>query len=222
MGLYAVLVRATYHLSHINELPTLLMRPKVLVLAALPSVAYAITVPLVKNPKSPPLKLSEETAVKLTQFTLLTQFAANLPMPLILAPGSPAIEDVLIGMLLLDTVEYFMHRACHSSRTLYSLAHATHHSISMKPELAMYNSSVEAGFVGSMVLLVFAITDIGFSSFIVVQTLASVKTVWDHSQYSKHHLQHHLQPFSNYEQPFFDIWDRLLGTKEPMNVPSSS
>mmetsp|Transcript_37598 Transcript_37598/g.112701 ORF Transcript_37598/g.112701 Transcript_37598/m.112701 type:complete len:139 (+) Transcript_37598:403-819(+) len=121
--------------------------------------------------------------------------------------------QVLQGMFLLDTVEYFCHRAMHMNRRLYGIAHATHHSMPMSAELALYNAAAEAGCTGFLIFLTFALTDVGFASFIIVTTLADVKTVWDHSRYSTHHLKHHVQPDCNYEQPFFDVWDRVLGTK---------
>ena len=63
-----------------------------------------------------------------------------------------------------------------------------------------------------MIGATFFLSGIPWETFMVVTSLASVKTVWDHSQNSVYHVLHHTYPMCNFEQPFFHFWDRLGGT----------
>ena len=55
-----------------------------------------------------------------------------------------------------------------------------------------------------------------WTEFIVTTTPGNMKTAWDHASQSKthHHWLHHKYPPCNYEQPFLDVWDRLLNTRK--------
>ena len=64
-----------------------------------------------------------------------------------------------------------------------------------------------------IVLMAFYLCNISWTSMIVTTTLAAVKTAYDHSVYNTHHRLHHVDPRCNFEQPFFDVWDRCMGTK---------
>jgi len=261
MGLRSVVSRAIYHIRHYDCAPLdllLLRRPGTVLSAALPIVAYVVTVYLVtpssalaldetwskengdeggseflddaaaaaaaarrrkQRPGPGPRqrlgskKTDDPAALQATAQTLLSQFVTNILLSLVLEPLAPTLPQILLGMFLLDTAEYFCHRAMHMNRSLYAAAHSTHHSLPMSPSLALYNAATEAGLTGAAIFVTMAMTDVGYQSFIVVTTMANVKTVWDHSVYSHHHYMHHERPDCNYEQPFWDVWDRVLGTK---------
>ncbi|KAJ5764793.1 hypothetical protein N7520_004352 [Penicillium odoratum] len=142
----------------------------------------------------------------------------------------PALQFML-AISIVDTWQYFLHRAMHLNRWLYVTFHSRHHRLYVPYAFgALYNHPVE-GF-----LLDTAGTGIGFlvSGMSNRQgmwffTMSTIKTVDDHCGYefpwdplqhftsnnAAYHDIHH-QSWgikSNFSQPFFIFWDRLLGTQ---------
>ncbi|KAI0028130.1 sphingosine hydroxylase [Vararia minispora EC-137] len=141
------------------------------------------------------------------------------------------VVQFFIAMFVVDTWQYFLHRAMHINKRLYRLFHSWHHRLYVPYAFgALYNHPVE-GFLldtlGSAVGEVLA----GFSVrqatlFFIV---ATCKTLDDHCGYSfpwdplqmlsgntaDYHDIHHqmLGIKSNFSQPFFVHWDVLLGTR---------
>ncbi|KAJ5249627.1 hypothetical protein N7489_000037 [Penicillium chrysogenum] len=137
----------------------------------------------------------------------------------------------LLAISIVDTWQYFLHRAMHLNRWLYVTFHSRHHRLYVPYAFgALYNHPVE-GF-----LLDTAGTGIGFlvSGMTTRQamwffTMSTIKTVDDHCGYAfpwdplqhftsnnaAYHDIHH-QSWgikTNFSQPFFIFWDRLLGTQ---------
>ncbi|KAJ5162098.1 hypothetical protein N7492_007490 [Penicillium capsulatum] len=137
----------------------------------------------------------------------------------------------LLAVSIVDTWQYFLHRAMHLNRWLYVTFHSRHHRLYVPYAFgALYNHPVE-GF-----LLDTAGTGIGFlvSGMTNRQamwffTMSTIKTVDDHCGYAfpwdplqhftsnnaAYHDIHH-QSWgikTNFSQPFFIFWDRLLGTR---------
>lgn len=181
-------------------------------LVLLPSLLYLIAIPAmggrVWHPSAPRVYA-----------VLAAQCVALLGMRLVLSREMWSVwtpARVFGGMLLLDTVEYASHRTMHTSPRLYRAMHRTHHEPPHpEPICALLNSPAEAGCVGALVALSFGAVGLSWECFAMVTILATCKTVWDHSWHSVHHALHHRYPRCNYEQPFFDVWDRLLGTRAP-------
>ncbi|KAJ5592118.1 hypothetical protein N7537_009022 [Penicillium hordei] len=142
----------------------------------------------------------------------------------------PTLQFVL-AICIVDTWQYFLHRAMHMNRWLYATFHSRHHRLYVPYAFgALYNHPVE-GF-----LLDTAGTGIGFlvSGMNTRQamwffTMSTIKTVDDHCGYAfpwdplqhftsnnaAYHDIHH-QSWgikTNFSQPFFIFWDRLLGTR---------
>ncbi|KAJ6031657.1 hypothetical protein N7540_002389 [Penicillium herquei] len=142
----------------------------------------------------------------------------------------PALQ-FLLAISIVDTWQYFLHRAMHLNRWLYVTFHSRHHRLYVPYAFgALYNHPVE-GF-----LLDTAGTGIGFlvSGMTNRQgmwffTMSTIKTVDDHCGYAfpwdplqhftpnnaAYHDIHH-QSWgikTNFSQPFFIFWDRLLGTQ---------
>ncbi|GLI72127.1 sphingolipid C4-hydroxylase sur2 [Penicillium ochrochloron] len=142
----------------------------------------------------------------------------------------PALQ-FLLAISIVDTWQYFLHRAMHLNRWLYVTFHSRHHRLYVPYAFgALYNHPVE-GF-----LLDTAGTGIGFlvSGMTNRQamwffTCSTIKTVDDHCGYAfpwdplqhftsnnaAYHDIHH-QSWgikTNFSQPFFIFWDRLLNTQ---------
>ncbi|KAG0153832.1 hypothetical protein PDIDSM_1211 [Penicillium digitatum] len=137
----------------------------------------------------------------------------------------------ILAISIVDTWQYFLHRAMHMNRWLYATFHSRHHRLYVPYAFgALYNHPFE-GF-----LLDTAGTGIGFlvSGMSTRQamwffTMSTIKTVDDHCGYAfpwdplqhftsnnaAYHDIHH-QSWgikTNFSQPFFIFWDRLLGTQ---------
>lgn len=142
----------------------------------------------------------------------------------------PSLQFML-AVSILDTWQYFLHRAMHLNRWLYVTFHSRHHRLYVPYAFgALYNHPVE-GF-----LLDTAGTGIGFlvsgmtnRQGMLFFTFSTIKTVDDHCGYAfpwdplqhvtsnnaAYHDIHH-QSWgikTNFSQPFFIFWDRLLNTQ---------
>ncbi|KAB8224863.1 fatty acid hydroxylase superfamily-domain-containing protein [Aspergillus novoparasiticus] len=135
------------------------------------------------------------------------------------------------GVCVVDTWQYFLHRAMHLNRWLYVTFHSRHHRLYVPYAFgALYNHPVE-GF-----LLDTAGTGVAFLTARMTNrqamwffTCSTIKTVDDHCGYAfpwdplqhftsnnaAYHDIHH-QSWgikTNFSQPFFTIWDRFLDTQ---------
>lgn len=134
-------------------------------------------------------------------------------------------------VFFLDTWQYFLHRAMHMNRWLYTTFHSRHHRLYVPYAFgALYNHPVE-GFLldtaGSG--LGFLMTGMTSRQGMWYFSLSIIKTIDDHCGYafpfdplqhitSNNALYHdiHHQSWgikSNFSQPFFTFWDRLLDTR---------
>lgn len=134
------------------------------------------------------------------------------------------------AVLFMDAWQYFWHRAMHLNRWMYVHWHSRHHRLYVPYAYgALYNHPVE-GFVldtagaGLAYKLSFMTPRMGMYFFV----FSTIKTVDDHCGYAlpwdpmqritsnnaAYHDIHH-QSWgikTNFSQPFFTFWDRLLGT----------
>ncbi|TKA78187.1 hypothetical protein B0A49_01313 [Cryomyces minteri] len=141
----------------------------------------------------------------------------------------PALQFGL-AILVVDTWQYFWHRAMHMNKWLYTTFHSRHHRLYVPYAYgALYNHPFE-GFLldtlgaGLAYLVAGMTTRQGMWFF----TCSTIKTVDDHCGYALpwDPLQHitsnnagyhdvHHQSWgikTNFSQPFFTFWDRALGT----------
>ncbi|CAN1235266.1 Very-long-chain aldehyde decarbonylase GL1-9 [Linum perenne] len=113
----------------------------------------------------------------------------------------------------MDTWQYFVHRYMHQNKFLYRHIHSQHHRLVVPQAIgALYNHPLEG---------------------LLLDTVG-VKTVDDHcglwlpgnvfhllfaNNSAYHDIHHQLQGTKyNYSQPFFPLWDKLLGTHMPYAV----
>ncbi|KAF7809133.1 sphinganine C4-monooxygenase 1-like [Senna tora] len=146
------------------------------------------------------------------------------------------VRQFVTAMLIMDTWQYFMHRYMHHNKFLYKHIHSQHHRLVVPYAYgALYNHPVEGLLLdtvgGALSFLVSGMTprvSIFFFSF------ATIKTVDDHcglwlpgnlfhiffTNNSAYHDVHH-QLYGtkyNFSQPFFVMWDRILGTYMPYSL----
>jgi len=125
---------------------------------------------------------------------------------------------LFFGIFVIDTLEYFMHRIYHST-FLYKY-HKVHHEIIDPFSFAAFYNSYSEAIITSSIIFITMLGPLGFTleEFTYVYCLAIVATIMDHCdwfyKYKNHHLIHHkVCVHANYQQPFFDYWDRILKTK---------
>eukprot|EP01097_Dermamoeba_algensis_P000274 TRINITY_DN1102_c0_g1_i1.p1 TRINITY_DN1102_c0_g1~~TRINITY_DN1102_c0_g1_i1.p1 ORF type:complete len:142 (-),score=41.30 TRINITY_DN1102_c0_g1_i1:126-551(-) len=138
-------------------------------------------------------------------------------------------------MVILDTHQYFFHRWFHTNKFLYKHVHSHHHRLYVTYAFgALYNHWLEGitlDTIGGAVAFYFSGMSVREGMFFF--SFSTMKTVDDHSGYSfpwdpfqifsnnaAYHDIHH-QPKgikSNFSQPYFTFWDRLLGTYSPVEV----
>ncbi|KAK1138493.1 Sphingolipid C4-hydroxylase sur2 [Aspergillus melleus] len=142
----------------------------------------------------------------------------------------PALQFVW-GVCVVDTWQYFLHRAMHLNRWLYVTFHSRHHRLYVPYAFgALYNHPVE-GFLLDTAGTGFAFLTARMTNRQAMWffTFSTIKTVDDHCGYAfpwdplqhltsnnaAYHDIHH-QSWgikTNFSQPFFIFWDRLLNTQ---------
>ncbi|KAL1302706.1 hypothetical protein AAFC00_003066 [Neodothiora populina] len=141
----------------------------------------------------------------------------------------PAMQFVF-GVLVVDTWQYFWHRAMHMNKFLYTTFHSRHHRLYVPYAYgALYNHPFEGFLLDTLGTgLAYLLAGMTCRQSMWFFTCSTIKTVDDHCGYALpwDPLQHitsnnagyhdiHHQSWgikTNFSQPFFTFWDRLLGT----------
>ena len=142
----------------------------------------------------------------------------------------PGCQFVL-AICIVDTWQYFLHRAMHMNKYLYTAFHSRHHRLYVPYAYgALYNHPVEGFMLDTLGAgVAYLVTGMTCRQSMWFYTMSTVKTVDDHCGYSfpwdplqhitsnnaGYHDVHH-QSWgikTNFSQPFFTFWDKLLGTK---------
>lgn len=149
----------------------------------------------------------------------------------------PACQFIL-AILVVDTWQYFLHRAMHLNKWLYTNFHSRHHRLYVPYAYgALYNHPVE-GFVLDTLGAGIAYKLAGMTARqgMLFFTLSTIKTVDDHCGYalpwdplqhitknnaSYHDIHHQNWGIkTNFSQPFLTFWDGFLGTMWTGNTSS--
>ncbi|MCJ1335720.1 hypothetical protein MMC09_000993 [Bachmanniomyces sp. S44760] len=135
-----------------------------------------------------------------------------------------------IAILFVDTWQYFLHRAMHMNKWLYTKFHSRHHRLYVPYAFgALYNHPFEGFLLDTLgASVAFKIAGLSTRQGMWFFTGSTFKTVDDHCGYALpwDPLQHltsnnagyhdvHHQSWgikTNFSQPFFTFWDRILGT----------
>lgn len=151
-----------------------------------------------------------------------TMAGIRLSIEIGLAPPVPASFTFRwwtfpLGIFAMDTVQYFCHRAMHTYPTFYRF-HKTHHELRALHSFgALYNSLWEVVITGGTLGLVFyGVLQFTPFEFAVISSISFIATVEEHTpsngKLTRHWIHHNVNPNSNFQQPFFGYWDKLLGT----------
>ncbi|KAI0887203.1 fatty acid hydroxylase superfamily-domain-containing protein [Annulohypoxylon maeteangense] len=141
----------------------------------------------------------------------------------------PALQ-LFLAVTVLDTWQYFLHRIMHQNKWLYTTFHSRHHRLYVPYAYgALYNHPFEGFLLDTAGAgLAYKVAFMTPRQGIFFWVMSSIKTVDDHCGYALpwDPLQHmtsnnaayhdiHHQSWgikTNFSQPFFTFWDKLLGT----------
>lgn len=152
--------------------------------------------------------------------------------PSLLVPG----KQFLIAMIVLDTWQYFLHRYMHHNKFLYRHIHSHHHRLVVPYAFgALYNHPLEGLILETIGgALSFLLSGMSPRLSIFFFSFATIKTVDDHcgiwlpgnilhvlfkNNTAYHDVHHQLYGSKyNFSQPFFVMWDKILGTYMPYQL----
>ncbi|KAF2485765.1 fatty acid hydroxylase superfamily-domain-containing protein [Neohortaea acidophila] len=142
----------------------------------------------------------------------------------------PALQFIT-AICIVDTWQYFLHRAMHMNKYLYTTFHSRHHRLYVPYAYgALYNHPFEGFLLDTLGAgIAYLATGMTCRQSMWFFTCSTIKTVDDHCGYAfpwdplqhltsnnaGYHDVHH-QSWgikTNFSQPFFTFWDRVLGTK---------
>lgn len=145
-------------------------------------------------------------------------------------------RQFITAMLVMDTWQYFMHRYMHQNKFLYKHIHSLHHRLIVPYSFgALYNHPIEGLLLDTIGgALSFLLSGMSPRASIFFFSFATIKTVDDHcglwlpgnlfhmffNNNSAYHDVHH-QLYGNkynFSQPFFVMWDKILGTYMPYSL----
>jgi sphinganine C4-monooxygenase len=133
--------------------------------------------------------------------------------------------------VVLDTWQYFLHRAMHLNRFLFKHLHSVHHRLYVPYAYgALYNHPLEGVLLDSLgALLSESFAQLSVRQAMLFFILSTCKTVDDHCGYrlpfdplqmvsgntADYHDIHHqtIGIKANFSQPWFIHWDTILGTR---------
>lgn len=140
------------------------------------------------------------------------------------------IVQFVVAICLVDTWQYFLHRAMHMNKFLYTTLHIRHHRLYVPYAYgALYNHPIEGFLLDTLGTgLAYLVTGMTLRQGMLFFTASTIKTVDDHCGYAfpwdplqhvtsnnaAYHDIHH-QSWgikTNFSQPFFTFWDGFLGT----------
>lgn len=144
--------------------------------------------------------------------------------------GIPALQFIF-AICIVDTWQYFLHRAMHMNKYLYTTFHSRHHRLYVPYAYgALYNHPFEGFLLDTLGTgLAYLLSGMSVRQSMWFFTMSTIKTVDDHCGYkfpldplqhltsnnAAYHDVHH-QSWgikTNFSQPFFTFWDGILGTK---------
>ncbi|KAF2396320.1 putative sphinganine hydroxylase Sur2 [Trichodelitschia bisporula] len=135
-----------------------------------------------------------------------------------------------LGVLIVDTWQYFWHRGMHMNKWMYNKFHSRHHRLYVPYAYgALYNHPVEGFLLDTLGTgVAYMVAGMTTRQSMWFFTCSTIKTVDDHCGYALpwDPLQHltsnnaayhdiHHQSWgikTNFSQPFLTFWDRFLGT----------
>ncbi|KAL2609032.1 hypothetical protein R1flu_027605 [Riccia fluitans] len=173
-----------------------------------------------------------QAAVALVMFSLTAQPDVKVvQQPLLVQLG-----QVIVAMFVMDTWQYFVHRYMHINKFLYKHIHSQHHRLVVPYAFgALFNHPLEGLLLDTVGgALSFLVSGMSPRTSIFFFSFATIKTVDDHcglwlpgnpfhllfqNNTAYHDIHHQLHGTKyNFSQPFFNIWDKVLGTHMPFSL----
>ncbi|KAJ0963806.1 hypothetical protein J5N97_028928 [Dioscorea zingiberensis] len=144
--------------------------------------------------------------------------------------------QIFVAMFVLDAWQYLIHRCMHVNKFLYRNFHSWHHRVVAPYAFAaQYNHPLD-GFLTETVsgALAFLISGMSARTAVYFFSFATIKGIDDHcglmlpwnplhllfsNNTAYHDIHHQLSGIKcNFSQPFFVVWDKLLGTYVPYSI----
>ncbi|KAG5521200.1 hypothetical protein RHGRI_033678 [Rhododendron griersonianum] len=179
---------------------------------------------------------TKHLAKGLTHFSVEEVTGNDSDASVVQQPPLVLFRQFVVAMLVLDTWQYFMHRYMHHNKFLYRHIHSQHHRLVVPYSFgALYNHPVEGLLLDTIGgALSFLLSGMSPRMSIFFFSFATIKTVDDHcglwlpgnlfhfffrNNSAYHDIHHQLYGTKyNYSQPFFVMWDRMLGTYMPYSL----
>ncbi|KAG9451216.1 hypothetical protein H6P81_011181 [Aristolochia fimbriata] len=180
--------------------------------------------------------LQQLVQATVAQMLFLLTSKANATGSIIQSSIPIQLLQIAIAMFVMDTWQYFVHRYMHQNKFLYRHIHSQHHRLVVPYAIgALYNHPLEGllldtlgGAISYLVAGMTARTAVSFFCFAVIKTVDDHCGLWlpgnifhvlFQNNTAYHDIHHQLQGTKyNYSQPFFSIWDKLLGTYMPYTL----
>jgi sterol desaturase/sphingolipid hydroxylase (fatty acid hydroxylase superfamily) len=132
------------------------------------------------------------------------------------------IEKLVLGIILIDVIEYSTHRFLHEGPLFLRQMHKKHHTlIPLHTFGSYYNSLADVLSVGACLgVATTVMAGLSCMEIAYVSTVGTICTVVDHcpssfwgaTEPSHHEVHHNVDTKANYSQPFTPFLDWLFGT----------
>ncbi|KAK1313266.1 Sphinganine C(4)-monooxygenase 2 [Acorus calamus] len=180
------------------------------------------------------LQQTLQASVSLLSFRIMgTSNTQQTPPP---PPLIVTARQFIVAMFVFDTWQYFMHRIMHHSRFLYKHLHSRHHRLVVPYAFgAQYNHPIDGLLIETASgAVAFLVSGMSPRASIFFFTFATIKGIDDHcglmlpwnpfhvffrNNAAYHDVHHQLYGSKyNFAQPFFVVWDKVLGTHMPFRL----
>ncbi|KAK1266436.1 Sphinganine C(4)-monooxygenase 2 [Acorus gramineus] len=179
------------------------------------------------------LQQTLQASVSLLSFWVMgTSNTQQTPPP----PLIVTARQFIVAMFVFDTWQYFMHRIMHHNRFLYKHLHSWHHRLVVPYAFgAQYNHPIDGLLIETAAgAAAFLVSGMSPRASIFFFTFATIKGIDDHcglmlpwnpfhvffgNNAAYHDVHHQLYGSKyNFAQPFFVVWDKVLGTHMPFRL----
>ena len=207
-----------YYMDFLQSAPI-----EVVLICTVPAVMYFTAVPFYtqfakKNNVDPVKKFTCDTMVIsscLGHFFILYPLYTYLKLDIM----TFSLWKLFLGMLVMDTFQFWNHYALHKIPGAYKYVHYVHHSMGdPSPSESVLVHPFE-GVIGTPIMVsMFMFSGLSFAIFVIITGMTYASFVCEHTittPYKYHYIHHNVNINKNFEAPFFSFWDRLMGTYHP-------
>ena len=103
--------------------------------------------------------------------------------------------DIVVGILTVDSIEYFFHFIFHKINFIYQNMHSYHHKPPfIEPRVSFFNNDLEILITSPVILFFLVYLNLSFLEYIFVTSLSYISTVCDHTVTSKNEFHYISSP----------------------------